>query len=277
MRNKKVATAVLFLSTLVIGACGNGRDSANSASSAESQSSSEVTQSEEIYQNMYDDGLILFESEKYSEAGGIIDLLLQNDLSEYADLEAQAQELREKISSAQVETIKEEPTYELVENSAYKDERNSVLISEDYMKATGKSIMEASDEEIETWLASKEQETSQPEVNQSQSNSESESTESSESTETEESESTEPALTPEEEEVFVLEQVVALTGISPENNQFFTSKLDEDTYQVEIRNSHEVDGVEISNMVGMFEYTLSTNEVEKMNPVTGEYEVVDPQ
>lgn len=271
MRNKKVATAVLFLSTLVIGACGNGGDSANSASSAESQSSSEVTQSEEIYQNMYDDGLILFESEKYSEAGGIIDLLLQNDLSEYADLEAQAQELREKISSAQVETIKEEPTYELVENSAYKDERNSVLISEDYMKATGKSIMEASDEEIETWLASKEQETSQPEVNQSQSNSE------SESTETEESESTEPALTPEEEEVFVLEQVVALTGISPENNQFFTSKLDEDTYQVEIRNSHEVDGVEISNMVGMFEYTLSTNEVEKMNPVTGEYEVVDPQ
>ena len=272
MRNKKVATAVLFLSTLVIGACGNGGDSAGNASSADSQSSAEVTQSEEIYQNMYDDSLVLFESEKYSEAGGIIDLLLQNDLSEYADLEAKAQELRDEISSAQVETIKEEPTYELVENSAYKDERNSVLISQDYTNDTGNNILEASDQEIETWLASKEQETNQPEVSQSESSSE-----STESTETEESESAETALTPEEEEIFVLEQVIALTGISPEDNQFFTSKLNEDTYQVEIRNSHEVDGVEISNMVGMFEYSMSKEEVKRMNPVTGEYEIVEPQ
>ena len=271
MRNKKIATAVLLLSTLVIGACGNGGDSASNASSADSQSSVEVTQSEEIYQNMYDDSLVLFESEKYSEAGGTIDLLLQNDLSEYPDLEAKAQELRDEISSVQVETIKEEPTYELVENSAYKDERNSVLISQEYANDTGNDILEVSDEEIETWLASKEQETSQPEISQSQSS------ESTESTETEESESAEPALTPEEEEIFVLEQVIAQTGISPENNQFFTSKLDDDTYQVEIRNSHEVDGVEISNMVGMFEYTLSAEQVKRMNPVTGEYEVVNPQ
>lgn len=275
MRNKKVAATVLLLSTLVIGACGNGGDSASNASSADSQSSAEVTQSEEIYQNMYDDSLVLFESEKYSEAGGTIDLLLQNDLSEYPDLEAKAQELRDEISSVQAQTIKEEPTYELVENSAYKDERNSVLISQDFANDTGNDILEVSDEEIETWLASKEQETSQPEVSQSESSSES--TESAESTETEESESVETALTPEEEEIFVLEQVIAQTGISPENNQFFTSKLDDDTYQVEIRNSHEVDGVEISNMVGMFEYTLSAEQVKRMNPVTGEYEVVNPQ
>ncbi|MBM6615994.1 hypothetical protein JTF06_13965 [Desemzia sp. RIT804] len=272
MRNKKIATAVLLLSTIVIGACGNGGGNASNASSADSQSSAEVTQTEEIYQNMYDDSLILFESGKYSEAGGTIDLLLQNDLSEYADLEAKAQELRAEISSAQVESIKEEPTYELVENSAYKAERNSVLISQEYADATGNDILEASDEEIETWLANKEQEMNQSEDNQSQSSSE-----STESTESEESGSTETVLTPEEEEIFVLEQVIALTGISPENNQFFTSKLNEDTYQVEIRNSHEVDGVEISNMVGMFEYSLSTEEVKKMNPVTGEYEIVDPQ
>lgn len=269
MRNKKIATAVLFLSTLVIGACGNGGGSASNASSADSQSSVEVTQSEEIYQNMYDDSVVLFESGKYSEAGGTIDLLLQNDLSEYADLEAKALDLRDEISSAQVETMKEEPTYELVENSVYKDERNSVLISQEYAAATGNDILEASDEEIKTWLASKEQEASQPEATQSES--------SSESTEAEESESVETALTPEEEEVFVLEQVIAQTGISPENNQFFTSKLDDDTYQVEIRNSHEVDGVELSNMVGMFEFTMSNEQVKKMDPMTGEYEVVDPQ
>lgn len=274
MRNKKVAAAVLLLSTLVIGACGTGGDNAGNANSADSQSSAEVTQSEKVYQNMYDDSLVLFESGKYSEAGGTIDLLLQNDLSEYADLEAKAQELRGKINSAQVETMKEEPTYELVENSDYKDERNSVLVSQEYTESTGNDILEASDEEIKTWLANKEQE-------KSQSESSAESTEPEESGNTEskasENTETEATLTPEEEEVFVLEQVVAQTGISPENNQFFTSKISEDAYQVEIRNSHEVDGVEISNMVGMFEYNLSTKKVEKMNPVTGEYEVVNPQ
>lgn len=259
MKHKKVASAILLLSTLVIGACGNGENSAATSSSQEVESSVETTQSESVYQNMYDESLVLYESGKYSEAGGTLELLLQNDLSEYEELETKALELKEKITAAQVETAKEEPVNEVVEDSEYKDERNSVLVSQEYSDETGKDIATVSDEELASWLTEKE-ETKQTE------------------TVTEESESaSESEMTAEEEEIYVLDQVIAQTGISPAENQFFTSKIGEDTYQVEIRHSHEVDGVEISNMIGMFEYSLSEDQVKRMNPVTGEYEVVAPQ
>jgi len=260
MKHKKVASAILLLSTLVIGACGNGENSAATSSSQEVESSVETTQSESVYQNMYDESLVLYESGKYSEAGGTLELLLQNDLSEYEELETKALELKEKITAAQVETAKEEPVNEVVEDSEYKDERNSVLVSQEYSDETGKDIATVSDEELASWLTEKE-ETKQTE------------------TVTEESESaaSESEMTAEEEENYVLDQVIAQTGISPSENQFFTSKIGEDTYQIEIRHSHEVDGVEISNMIGMFEYSLSEDQVKRMNPVTGEYEVVAPQ
>lgn len=260
MKNKKVTSAILLLSTLVIGACGNGENSAATSNSQEIESSVETTQSESVYQNMYDESLVLYESGKYSEAGGTLELLLQNDLSEYGELETKALELKEKITAAQVETAKEEPVNEVVEDSEYKDERNSVLVSQEYSDETGKDIATVSDEELASWLTEKE-ETKQTE------------------TVTEESESTasESEMTAEEEENYVLDQVIAQTGISPSENQFFTSKIGEDTYQVEIRHSHEVDGIDISNMIGMFEYSLSEDQVKRMNPVTGEYEVVAPQ
>lgn len=259
MKHKKVASAILLLSTLVIGACGNGENNAATSSSQGVESSVETTQSESVYQNMYDESLVLYESGKYSEAGGTLELLLQNDLSEYEELETKALELKEKITAAQVETAKEEPVNEVVEDSEYKDERNSVLVSQEYSDETGKDIATVSDEELASWLTEKE-ETKQTE------------------TVTEESESaSESEMTAEEEEIYVLDQVIAQTGISPAENQFFTSKIGEDTYQVEIRHSHEVDGVEISNMIGMFEYSLSEDQVKRMNPVTGEYEVVAPQ
>lgn len=259
MKHKKVASAILLLSILVIGACGNGENNAATSSSQEVESSVETTQSESVYQNMYDESLVLYESGKYSEAGGTLELLLQNDLSEYEELETKALELKEKITAAQVETAKEEPVNEVVEDSEYKDERNSVLVSQEYSDETGKDIATVSDEELASWLTEKE-ETKQTE------------------TVTEESESaSESEMTAEEEEIYVLDQVIAQTGISPAENQFFTSKIGEDTYQVEIRHSHEVDGVEISNMIGMFEYSLSEDQVKRMNPVTGEYEVVAPQ
>lgn len=278
MKNKRSKLAVVFLSTLIIGACGNGENNTSAASSSESEVSSETTQGSQAYQKMYDDALALYEAGKYSEASGSIGLLLQNDLSDQGDLETQAKELQEKINTAQVEAVKEDESYSLIENSKYKTERDSVIIGEKFAAETGKDIKEATDEEIEAWLA--EQETVQTEpVESSEESTESTETEAAQSesssseSETESSEK-QTTMTPEEEQIYVLEQVIAKTGISPQDNQFFTSKINDTTYQVEIRHSHEVDGVGISNMVGMYQYDLATEKVQKMDPITGEYQPV---
>lgn len=275
MKNKKSRLAVVFLSTLIIGACGNGETNSGASNSQESEVSSEATQGSQAYQKMYDDALALYEAGKYSEAGGSIGLLLQNDLSGYEDLEADAKALQEKINSAQVAEVKEDESYELTENSKYKEERNSVMITEKFEADTGKGIKEATDEEIASWLAEDEtvqaapqessEESTESETAESESQSESQSESAEEQTE----------MSSEEEQVYVLEQVIATTGISAEDNQFFTSKVDDNTYQVEIRHSHEVDGVGISNMVGMYQYDLETGAVLKMDSITGEYQSVE--
>ena len=46
---------------------------------------------------MYTDGLAQYDAEKYDEAAGTIGLLLQNDLSEYNDIETKATSLKEDI------------------------------------------------------------------------------------------------------------------------------------------------------------------------------------
>lgn len=272
MKNKKSQLAVVFLSTLIIGACGNGETNSGTASSSESESavSSEVSQGNQAYQKMYDDALALYEAEKYSEAGGTVGLLLQNNLSEYPDLEAEAKELQEKIQTSHVEVVKEDESYELMEKSEYKDERNSIIISEKFAADTGKDTKEATDEEMKTWLAEEktvQAESAAPESESVESESESSATESESSAE-------ETVMSPEEEQIHVLNEVIAITGIDPQDNQFFTSKVDDNTYQVEIRHSHEVDGVGISNMVGMYRYDLATEKVQKMDPVTGKYQAV---
>lgn len=268
MKNKRSKLAVVFLSTLIIGACGNGETNSGTASSQESEVSSEATQGSQAYQKMYDDALALYEAEKYNEAGGSIGLLLQNDLSEYPELEADAKELQEQINAAQVEAVTEDESYELTENSQYKNERESVIVAEEFAADTDKNIKDATDEEIAAWLAKEENVQTEPAAETQ------ESAESTESTESEPAEE-EAELSPAEEQIQAMEAVIAAAGISPQDNQFFTSKIDDTTYQVEIRHSHEVDGVGISNMVGMYRYDTKTGEVLKMDSITGEYQPVE--
>lgn len=225
-----------------------------STSSQATDSSTEEVSLQETYNKMYTDGLAQYDAEKYDEAAGTIGLLLQNDLSEYNDIETKATSLKEDITFAQAQKAKADEATALIENSTYKTERTSDLAAEEFSTATGKDIKTASDDEIGSWLTEKD-------------------TAAKKAAEEASKETTEATPTPEEELNTVLDKVVSITGISPEDNQFYATKTTEQIYTIEIRHSHEVDGVGISNMVGMFEYNLATNELKKMDPLTGEYSV----
>lgn len=259
---------IISLSMVALSACGTNNENegatseatqsesvvsestvSESSSSQATESSTEEVSLQEKYNEIYADGLAQYEAGKYDEAAGTIGLLLQNDLSEYSEIETKATSLSEDITLAQAEAAKADEATALIEKSAYKTERTSDLAAAEFSKATGKDIKTVSDDEIDSWLTDKEAAVA------------------------ESSKETTTKATPEEEVNVVLDEIVALTGISPEDNQFYATKTDEQTYTVEIRHSHEVDGVGISNMVGMFEYNLETKELKKMDPLTGEYSV----
>ncbi|MER2227772.1 MAG: hypothetical protein ABS916_12100 [Carnobacterium sp.] len=264
---------IISLSMVALSACGTNNENegatseatqsesvvsestvSESSSSQATDSSTEEVSLQETYNKMYTDGLAQYDAEKYDEAAGTIGLLLQNDLSEYNDIETKATSLKEDITLAQAQKAKADEATALIENSTYKTERTSDLAAEEFSTATGKDIKTASDDEIGSWLTEKDAAAKEAADKASQ-------------------ETTEATPTPEEELNAVLNEVVSITGISPEDNQFYATKTSEQIYTIEIRHSHEVDGVGISNMVGMFEYDLATKELKKMDPLTGEYSV----
>lgn len=264
---------IISLSMVALSACGTNNENegatseatqsesvvsestvSESSSSQATDSSTEEVSLQETYNKMYTDGLAQYDAEKYDEAAGTIGLLLQNDLSEYNDIETKATSLKEDITLAQAQKAKADEATALIENSTYKTERTSDLAAEEFSTATGKDIKTASDDEIGRWLTEKDAVAKEAADKASQ-------------------ETTEATPTPEEELNAVLNEVVSITGISPEDNQFYATKTSEQIYTIEIRHSHEVDGVGISNMVGMFEYDLATKELKKMDPLTGEYSV----
>lgn len=258
-----------FAGLVLLSACGtenNGATESSVSSSAVSvsESSSQEVTAEAVYQKMYDDSLAQFEAGKLDEAAGSIETLLQNDLSDYSELKEKAAKLKTEINSAQAEKAKADETAAMLENSAYKTERTSDLAATEFEAATGKDIKTVSDDEIKTWLAEKDAAANSA-------------TESSETTDTSaassaaSSSSAAPTMSADEERTAVLNEVVSKTGISPEDNQFYVTKNDDGLYQVEIRHAHEVEGVEISNMVGMFQYDLTNKTLMKMDPLTGEY------
>lgn len=309
MKKKWIYSAVVLSSVGVLSACGTANEKETDTavtSSAVVESSDQKT----AYQNMYRDSQDLYGDEKYDEAAGNIDMLLQNDLTDYPDLKADAEALKEKITTAQTEETVQDDTYDLMEKSDYKAERKSVITGEAFTKETGKNIKMASDKEIKQWITKQETAAAHTEVENTQVNKASEESKESkeskesavdqkqdtaEKTETESSQKDNPAdkkdsstassaststqeetMTLEEEQNYVLDKVVEKTGISPSDNQFFATKENETTYQIEIRHAHEVDGVEISNMVGMFKYDLSSDSLTKMDPVSGKYETYTP-
>ena len=272
----KKLTAFLIATTglFVLSACGEktndtpmeSLNSSNETSEVESSNQMQVT--EDGYRTMYEASLAQFENGKLDEAAGSIEIVLEDDLSDYPELKTQAIELKTKINTAQAEKVKSDETAMIIENSIYKTERVSELAATEFKAATGHDIKSASDDDIKTWLDEKE-----ATENSATASSESVAVSSESASSSSVSSENTPVISVEEERNSVLEKIVALTGISAKDNQFYSSKEDENTYQVEVRHAHEVDGVGISNMVGMFKYDLLTETLMKMDPLTGEYNV----
>lgn len=213
------------------------------------------------YQALYDSSQKQFDAGKLDDAAGTIEELLAKDLSNslFADLKQQATELKTKINQAQAAKVKEEQA--IVPDSKYKTERNSELAGKEFTAATGKDIKTATDEEIAAWLATK---------NATQSSGTT-ATDSSANAESSSTDSSQPEVSLDTEKNNVLTAVEQLTGLSSQDNQYYITKESADLFQVEIRHAHTVDGTEISNMVGMFQYTPSTKGLTKMDPITGAY------
>lgn len=272
----KKLTAFLIATTglFVLSACGEktndtpmeSLNSSNETSEVESSNQMQVT--EDGYRTMYEASLAQFENGKLDEAAGSIEIVLEDDLSDYPELKTQAMELKTKINTAQAEKAKSDETAMIIENSIYKTERVSELAATEFKAATGHDIKSASDDDIKTWLDEKE-----ATENSATASSESVAVSSESASSNSVSSDNTHVISLEEERNSVLEKIVALTGISAKDNQFYSSKEDENTYQVEVRHAHEVDGVGISNMVGMFKYDLLTETLMKMDPLTGEYNV----
>lgn len=69
----------------------------------------------------------------------------------------------------------------------------------------------------------------------------------------------------------VLDRFRAAAGIPQEaGDQYYVQKTDSDNYQIEIRHTSP-NNTAVSNLKGMYRFTLSTQVVQKMNEVSGQY------
>lgn len=219
---------------------------------AKDEEDSEETDSNEIgerVQSLLDQAKREYEAEELDAASGTLSLLLENDLTNHPDILAEAETLKEEIHTLQAENAREVAgAYTETENSEYKDERQSAIISQEYSDATGQSIMEASDEELAEWFAQKESD-AEPE---------------------EETES----WTKEEAENYAFDQLIMSENLNYENYIFFVNLMEDEWVQMEVREPVEQDGVTWSNLIGLYRFNVSTDELQKLDMVTGDYELV---
>ena len=52
-------------------------------------------------------------------------------------------------------------------------------------------------------------------------------------------------------------------------------RTDDQWVSIEVRETVKQDGVEWSNLIGLYRYDLQTDSIEKMDSVTGEYQTVE--
>lgn len=188
-------------------------------------------------------------------AAGTLSRLLRNDLTENELLQAEAEDLKEEISQQQAEEARE--TAESQTETAYPEERQSALLREEYEAATNQPLSEASDAELEAWLAEKEAQAAEPAIEE-EDGAESETAEQN-------------AMTKEEAENYAFEQVLERAELEEENYFYFVNHSEENWVQVEARESVEHDGVTFSNLIGIYRYNVETDEMQELDSITGEY------
>ncbi|GAB2479552.1 hypothetical protein GCM10008929_01580 [Alkalibacterium psychrotolerans] len=184
-----------------------------------------------------------YEAEHFDAAAGTLSKLFQYDLSDASDLAEKAENLQASIQSVQASNASSTN-----QESAYKEERQSAILAEEYLTATGQSIETASDEDLSAWLSEKEAE--------------------------KDAENSERDWTKEEAENYAFDQLILLEELSYENYFFFVNMTTDDWVQLEAREAVEQDGVTWSNLIGLYRYNVSTDELQKLDAVTGEYETI---
>lgn len=192
-------------------------------------------------------------------ASGTLSRLLQQDLADNELLQAEAENLKEQISLEQAEAAREVESAQAAE-SVYKEERQSALLQEEYETKTGQLMSEATDEELEAWLTVRDAEKSEPAQVE-----ESDASQSDDATE----------LTKEEAENHAFEQVVKRADINGENYFYFVNHTEDNWVQVEARESVEQDGITFSNLIGIYRYNASTDDIQKLDVITGEYHTIE--
>lgn len=259
---KKWTRLVAFLTIgATLAACSN--DTEESAMEPESeQTTNTETNVNNDYQTMLDQAKVQYDAEKLDEAAGTLSLLLKEDLTEYPDIQSEAESLLEEVNLTQAEQAREVASASS-DKTEYQTERQSSVLGEEYLAATGKSIEDATDEELGNWLAEKE-EKAEAETN-------------SEETATEETETQDQKTfaTDKEAEDYAFTQSVDRLELNNENYSIFVDRTDNQWVSIEVRETVKQDGVEWSNLIGLYRYDLQTDSIEKLDSVTGEYQDVE--
>jgi len=177
------------------------------------------------------------------------DSLTENEVS-------QIEEIKQNIDSEKMTQA------ETNQPSEYQEVRQSSVMKEKFEETTGENLEDASDEEVETWL--NEQDTSGSE-NTPQNN-----TEENNQNKNQDSSSNQPK-TDEELKNYALNQVTEQTGLLSENYAYFVDLQEDNWVTVEIREEHSDGATEWTTMVGLYRYNVETDTLEKMDPVTGEF------
>lgn len=245
-----------------LAACGNGSEESVVEPETEQETASEITaNAEEIdFQSMMDQAQAQYDAGKLDEAAGTLSVLLKEDLTNDPDVKKEAEELLEEINLAQSEQAKQ-VAEESSDKAGYQTERQSSVLGEEYLAATGQSIEEATDEDLGEWLAARE------------ANVEAKVAENS----TEESETADQKTFASDEaaEDYAFNQATERLQLNKEGYSAFVDRTDEQWISIEVRETVEQDGVEWSNMIGMYRYNLETDGIEKLDSITGEYQVVE--
>lgn len=251
MKNKKIALAgICLLGAMFLMGCKDQKTTMPEPPTE--QRDTRVT----IYETMMKDGREQYKKGELDAAAGTLKMLLQNDLSEFEALKKEAEELLNEVNLAQSKDEKNEMLTKVVHESDYKTERFSSLAAEEFAEDTGGDIVTATDKEIEGWLLEKKTDESRRV--------------SSKDSGEEKYDAAEEEM---EEQEQVLLEITEQINIQPEGYEFFIIKTDDHFYQVEIRQANEMDGIAISNMIGIFQYNFESKLLEKLNPITGEYEL----
>lgn len=194
-------------------------------------------------QQLFEQAEKQFAAEQFDAAAGTLSKLFQHDLSDQKELAEKAEALKADIQAVQAEKAKAS-----VETSEFEKERQSALLAEDYLNATGQRIETASDEDLKEWLKSE--------------------------TTKDQPDNQEREWTKEEAENYAFDQLISLENLNMDHYFFFVNMTDDEWVQLEAREAVNQDGVTWSNLIGLYRYNVSTDELQKLDTVTGEYDTV---